>query len=263
MLISVITPTKNSAKFLKNCIESVKRQTTKAEHIIIDGGSADDTFSLLKEYDHIKWLSEPDKGMYDAINKGLNIAQGEIIGYLNADDRYCSNTFSDILHVFENNPEVDFIYGDCIYIDHNEKALYTHKPLPYFNKLLKNMKEIQWAQPSCFWRKAVHQKIGKFDPALRYIGDYDFFLRLIINNCKGFRIKKPLCFFMLHNGSLSVKARKEMREEHENLIKKYNLNQNPILNIIGKIYFKLINIYSYIGFGYIRYKLSLYKNYKD
>lgn len=245
ILVSVITPALNGGKYIEKCIESVRKQTKNAEHIIIDGGSSDDTLEIIRSYPDIKFISEPDKGMYDAINKGLKLANADIVGYLNADDRYYSDTVSKVLDIFENKPEVDFVYGGCTYINHNEKELYTFKALPYSNRLFRNMKRISWAQSSCFWRKNIHDKIGDFDSSLKYCGDYAFFLSLVLNNYKGLRINAPLSLFMIHKDSLSVKSKKEMSMEYKEIELKCSLKRNSLLGFVGEMYFKLINISVY------------------
>jgi glycosyltransferase involved in cell wall biosynthesis len=245
ILMSVITPVLNSGKYIVNCIESVKKQENNVEHIIIDGGSIDDTLEIVKSYPDIQVISEPDKGMYDAINKGLELAKGDIVGYLNADDRYLKDTVSKVIYVFENKPEVDFVYGACTYINDNEEELYTYKSLPYSNKLFRNMKRICWAQSSCFWRKSLHDKIGGFDPSLKYCGDYSFFLSFILNKFRGHKIDDTLSLFMIHDDCLSVKSKEEMFREYKEIELKNNLKRNAILGFIGEIYFKLINITVY------------------
>lgn len=247
--VSVITPSLNGGKYIGNCIESVRNQTKNVEHIIIDGDSSDDTLKIVRSYPDIKFISEPDKGMYDAINKGLKLANGDIVGYLNADDRYYSDTISRVLYIFKKKPEVDFVYGSCTYINHNEKELCTFKPLPYSNKLFRNMNRICWAQPSCFWRKNIHDKIGNFDSSLKYCGDYAFFLSLILNNFKGLRINAPLSLFMIHKDSLSVKSKKEMFREYKEIGLKCSFKRNSLLGFVGEMYFKLINISVYPKIG--------------
>ncbi|MEW5744474.1 MAG: glycosyltransferase family 2 protein [Nitrospirota bacterium] len=242
MRISIITPTLNNGNFIRECIESVRSQTIPVEHIVVDGGSKDSTIEILKEYRNIKWISEPDKGMYDAINKGLKMATGEIVGYLNSDDRYYSDTTYKVLTAFKRKPTTDFLYGACTYVDNAGKKKYIYTPLPYSNVLLRNMKGIPWAQSSCFWKAEVHRQIGCFNPALRYCGDYDFFSRLISNKLSGYRVKSPLSYFMLHENALSVKARAEMQEEFENICSRYGLKRNPFLGFIGQRYFNLINL---------------------
>ena len=120
MKISLITVTYNSEKYLSQCIESVQRQTYKnIEHIIVDGKSTDRTVSIIKNYESSisKWVSEPDKGMYDAINKGMAMATGDVIGLLNSDDMlYAEDVIENIVATFETE-NVDSIYGDLQYVD--------------------------------------------------------------------------------------------------------------------------------------------------
>jgi hypothetical protein len=183
--------------------------------------------------------------MYDAINKGVKLAKGNIIGYLNADDRYFRYTLSKVRYTFNNYPELDFIYGGCTYIDNNGKKLFTFKPLRYSRKLFKNMGRICWAQSSCFWRKEVSDKIGYFDSGLRYCGDYDFFLRLILNDLKGCRVNIPLSLFMIHDNALSSRFREEMTKERREIEVKYNFKRNSFVGLIGEFLFKSINICAY------------------
>ena len=119
MKISIITVTFNSAKYLEDCIASVIEQKhNNIEHIIIDGGSTDETLSIIKKYEHhlAYWVSEQDNGMYDAINKGLQLATGDVVGMLHSDDILASpDVISSIVESFENN-NVDSIYGDLVYV---------------------------------------------------------------------------------------------------------------------------------------------------
>src|SRR5436190_3452900 len=115
MKVSIITVTLNSAKYLQECIDSVAHQTySNIEHIVIDGNSTDGTLDIIRRYDnHIaKWISESDRGMYDAINKGMNIATGDVIGILNSDDMLATNdVIEQVVNCFQEN-KVDCLYGD-------------------------------------------------------------------------------------------------------------------------------------------------------
>jgi glycosyltransferase involved in cell wall biosynthesis len=118
--ITIITVTYNSEKTIKTALKSVKDQTYKEiEHIIIDGNSADKTVSIIKQYSYInKIISEPDDGVYDAMNKGINIAKGDIVGFLNSDDFYVKeDVLSRAVGVFEDNPSLEACYADLIYVD--------------------------------------------------------------------------------------------------------------------------------------------------
>ena len=105
MKISILTPSFNSAQYIERAIKSVMDQNYDDwEHIVVDGGSNDGTVEILKKYTHIKWISEPDRGQSDAMNKAFAMSRGDIIGYLNADDTYEPNIFKIIVEYFNNNP---------------------------------------------------------------------------------------------------------------------------------------------------------------
>ena len=113
MKISIITPSLNQGNYIKDCIESVINQNyNNFEHIIIDGDSDDNTFEVINNYNHLRVVREKDSGPASAINKGFKLASGEIVAWLNADDYYDSNVLQKINSVFEENPKVEFVYGN-------------------------------------------------------------------------------------------------------------------------------------------------------
>ncbi|MDQ3190406.1 MAG: glycosyltransferase, partial [Bacteroidota bacterium] len=115
--ISIVTPSYNQAHFIEEAIESVICQNyTNFEHIVIDGGSTDNTIKVLEKYSHLIWISEPDEGQSDAINKGFKMATGDIIGWLNADDLYLPNTFKEVAKNLKKD-EIDAVYGNYKFID--------------------------------------------------------------------------------------------------------------------------------------------------
>src|SRR3712207_3017954 len=109
--ISIITPSYNMLPYLKHCASSVRDQKVEHEHIIIDGNSSDGTKKWLEQTDGIQWVSEKDNGMYDALNKGLQLAKGEIVAHLNADEQYLPGTLQFVVDFFDRHPEVDYIVG--------------------------------------------------------------------------------------------------------------------------------------------------------
>src|SRR5665648_1202204 len=183
--ISVITPTLNHAQFIEDTIRSVLSQNyPNLEYIVIDGGSTDGTQDILKRYnDSISWISEPDKGQVDAINKGFARATGEVIAYLNSDDIYLPNTLLTVGEAFLAAPEVQIITGKCNNIDIEGKTIrpiitsYKNILLGFRNdKILKIVNYI--SQPATFWRINLLDSVGYFNSDYRYAMDYDYWLRV-------------------------------------------------------------------------------------
>ena len=133
MKVSIITITYNAENTIFNSLNSVFSQSHKnIEHIIVDGGSKDNTVKICKEFNHIsKLISEPDKGVYDAFNKGIKLATGDVIGFLNADDTfYNENSIQDIVDAFSNN-ETDIVYGNLDYVNEEGKVIRNWISRPY------------------------------------------------------------------------------------------------------------------------------------
>ena len=180
MKISIITVCYNSQKTISETIESVIRQKhLDKEYIIIDGGSSDDTLSIIKKYqNHIdKLISEKDNGIYDAINKGLKQANGDIIGLLHSDDHYPSdNVLSVVSQSFDNN-NVDIVWGNVALIDENNniKRFYSGKLIDLSSFDI----GIMPPHPSVFVRRSCYQKFGNFNLNYKISADYDLLLRFL------------------------------------------------------------------------------------
>lgn len=187
MKITILTATYNSSNAVSNCISSVFNQTyPDIEHIIIDGSSSDDTIDCIKSIpNRIKFLvSEPDKGVYDALNKGIHMATGDIIGFLHSDDILASSkTLENIASAF-TSPVVgtrrlpDVVYGDLVFVDQK----YIHKIVRYwksqpFKSCLLNMGWMP-AHPTVFMRHKVYEKHGLYNIDLKCASDYDYMLRV-------------------------------------------------------------------------------------
>jgi len=177
MKISVLTPNFNSGKYLKTCIESVLSQTyTHWEHIIVDGGSTDDTLAILKNYPHLKWVSEADKGQSDAMNKAFNMSTGDIIIYLNADDYFYEDAFQVMIDAFEKDTEIDIVVGN-LHVDMNGKKTESTNATISWEDLSIIKGRFPLNPVSYSYKRYVQEKIGNFPLNEHYTMDYWFLLR--------------------------------------------------------------------------------------
>jgi len=177
-LISIITPSYNSGPFLPQAIESVIAQNyPQVEHLIIDGGSTDNTLTVLQRYQrHVTWLSEADNGQADALNKGFQRAQGEIIGWLNADDSYQPQAFWQVARYLQQHPEVSLVYGHFNFIDERDHIFYTHR-VPTFS-LEKLLYGNIIPNASMFFRREILAELGGVNLTLHYVMDWEFVWRI-------------------------------------------------------------------------------------
>ena len=161
-LVSIVTPSFNQGAFIKDCIESIAAQTYhNIEHIVVDGESTDETLDVLRRYEgnyNMRWLSEPDGGMYEAINKGLRQARGEIVAYLNCDDLYFPWSVATAVEALTRLPDVDLIYGDLLNVDAGSKngILVFYPPFNY--GFLRRSGVL--GQPTIFWRRSAYEAMG-------------------------------------------------------------------------------------------------------
>ena len=183
--ISIVTPSYNCAAFIKETIDSVLAQGEKnLEHIVMDGGSKDGTVDILKSYPHLIWVSEKDGGQSHALNKGFALAQGEIIGWLNADDTYETGTFAKVFSVFEQYPEIDFIGTDIHIIDEQSQQIGFSKGKTFDLKEMMVVNTVK--QPTVFMRKEMVKKLVGVDESLHFVMDHEFWVRAI---AEGFQFK--------------------------------------------------------------------------
>ena len=201
--ISIITVTKNSEKYLERNILSINNQAYKNyEHIIIDGGSTDKTLDIIhKHRKKIKYfISEKDKGLYDAMNKGIKKSTGDIIGILNSDDIYYRNALKIVDKYFNKYQKLDFLFGSV----YKYKLLHGYHP-----------EKIKWTfgfysahSVGFFIRKNSHKKVGYYNIKYKYSADYDLFYRLIIKNkMSGMATNKNEIFGKFRSGGLSSRIR--------------------------------------------------------
>lgn len=179
-LFTIITPSFNQGRFIEDTILSVKNQDyPNIEHIVVDGCSQDNTLEILKKHENtynLKWISEPDEGQADALNKGFGLAKGRYIGWINSDDCYFDiSSISSAVKFFNKYPEYDVIYGDAVSIDENNNFLYVVKERKFSYDFL--TKACFLVQPSVFLRRCVIDNF-RLNATLNLAMDYDFWLRI-------------------------------------------------------------------------------------
>jgi glycosyltransferase involved in cell wall biosynthesis len=212
MDVSIITPSFNSGRYLPLAAASVADQAgVTAEHLVVDGGSTDGTVGWLQSSRGLRWSSGPDRGMYDAVNKGLAVAGGAILGYLNCDEQYLPGTLAAVADAFRANPGIDLIYGDMLVVNPDGGLLAFRKSYP-----------LRWPYvaaahlyvPSCalFWRRRVRDAGLVFDTRWCIQGDADFVLRVLRAGHRAARLPRYLAAFTLADANLgnTPAARKEM-----------------------------------------------------
>lgn len=175
-LVSIVTPCYNGASYIEQAILNVLEQGVENfEHIIIDGASQDGTVEILRRYPNVRWLSEPDTGQANALNKGFRMAQGDIIGWLNGDDTYTPGAIQTGLNYLLTHPECDIVYGDCNILRSNGSLLTVFRP-----KQTQGWEQLLggWIHtPAVFFRRHVFDRVGYLDERLRYVLDNEFWLR--------------------------------------------------------------------------------------
>jgi glycosyltransferase involved in cell wall biosynthesis len=206
-LVSIITPVRNGMPFVAEMIESVRRQDyPHVEHIAVDGGSTDGTLDVLRHSDGLIWVSEPDRGMYDAINRGFRMARGEIVAYQNADDRYVvPGAISTAAQHLREHPEVDVVFGSFRYID--EGGTPISGPQPAAPVDLRALRRCNVVPPhATFVRRAVVEQGHWLDPELQFAGDWDWLLGMSEAGRRFAQLPAVLSEFRLHPRSKTSRA---------------------------------------------------------
>ena len=185
MKVSIITSVFNNKNTVSEAIESVLNQTYKdIEYIVIDGGSTDGTIDIINSYKGkiTKFISEPDNGIYDGLNKGILKATGDIIGFLHSDDVYMDNTVIEkVVNKFYGG--YDGVYGDLIYVSKNDGKIIRYWKSGDFN-INKLKKGWMPPHPTLFLKREIYNKYGLFDTSFKIAADYDFMLRILKHNIK-------------------------------------------------------------------------------
>lgn len=253
MKISIITVTYNSFNFIKDCLQSVNEQNhISKEHIVIDGASDDGTLSFLqskrKQIDVL--ISEPDKGIYDAMNKGIKIATGDVIGFLNSDDFYAShNVLSKVKKIFNKNPKLDACYSDLIYTSQHN----INKNLRYWksSKFKPGLFSRGWCppHPTFFARRSVYERYGNFNLNYHIASDVELMMRFL----EVYKIKAS------YVPEFWIKMR--MGGTTNNNFKNILIQNKEVLNAL-KTHRLPVNLISFFLYKIFSRSLQFLKNYK-
>lgn len=206
--ISVATPVKDGSAFLAGCLQSVGGM---AEHWVVDGGSTDGTVSILSRPGPHRWISEPDEGQADAVNKGWRRSRGEILGWLNADDLYEPGAIPAVAAFFAAHPGADAAYGDASYMDESGGIVGRHRAGPWRPRRLARVCFVP--QPAMFLRRRIVGRLGPLDARWRHCMDYEYWLRLASARAEVRHIPRILARVRLHPAMKTIRERLAVHEE--------------------------------------------------
>jgi glycosyltransferase involved in cell wall biosynthesis len=204
-LVTIVTPSFNQAPFLEATLQSVLEQDyPRLEYIVVDGGSTDGTLDILRHYESrlAAWISEPDRGQTEAINKGFAMARGDILAYLNSDDTYRTGAISEAVAFLQAHPEVGMVHGCAYYIDDSGREVGRFPSAASdYRRLRRGAPTI--AQQSAFFRSVVWKMVGPLDPTFFYAMDYDLWIRISAVTPLAF-VPRYWANFRLHDESKSM-----------------------------------------------------------
>lgn len=214
MRFSIVTPSFRNSEWLKLCIASVADQGVAAEHIIQDAGSDDGTLDWLPRDQRVKAFVERDEGMYDAVNRGLRRAQGDVLAYLNCDEQYLPGTLPAVAAFFERHPQVEVLFADCVVVDPDGDYLFHRKvQIPLRHHLW--VAHLPTFTCATFFRRKIIEEDGIFfNPKFRVVGDGEWMLRLLQHRIPMAVLRQFTSAFTMTGANLGggEEARREARE---------------------------------------------------
>lgn len=231
-VFSIVTPCLNDLDLLKRCVQSVSRQDDAAlEHWVQDGGSTDGTPAWLASRTDLGFVSEPDQGLYDALNRGFHRARGDIMGWLNADEQYVPHALQSVQRAFEARPEIDIVFGDYIVTDTQGEALAARREIPFRRWTVVNG---AMGVQSCalFFRKCAWEACGPFDISYRICGDKEWVLRAAGKRLVFQHIPRFLGLFTITGRNLCLSA--DTVRESEAISRQYGASRHSAVRWIAR-----------------------------
>ena len=208
--ISIITPSYDSGRFIEEAIESVQTQSYgNVEHIVVDGGSTDNTIEIVNKFTEVDLISEDDEGIYDALNKGIEKASGEYIGWLNADDVYTEDAFELYLEAYDQNCKPEIIVGDSDVFHNSDNSMESLQKYEFTSpqKLSEGkLNQSAIGLNGCLISSELIGSIGKFDPTLEIAGDTEYLYRIVSNEPDAVAVNKVVYRYRSHEDSLTFQS---------------------------------------------------------
>jgi glycosyltransferase involved in cell wall biosynthesis len=216
MKISIVTPSFNQAEYLGRAIESVLQQRyPEVEHLVFDNCSSDGTLELLRRYPHLCWVSRPDRGQSDALNQGLALATGDVVGWLNADDLYLPQCFRRVAEAFAAHPEADLVFGDYRWVDSRGEVLRRRREIDFDLFILKYLHVLYIPTAATFVRRRVLARGFYLDPSYHFAMDYEWYVRMALGGVRFLHLPAYLADFRIHPASKTSTSAHRQRAEQE------------------------------------------------
>lgn len=223
-LVSIVTPCLNAATTLPRLLDCIEGQTYQPiEHIVVDGLSTDTTATILERVDPSKHrvIRRKDRSMYEAINRGLAKTTGEIMAYLNADDLYFPSTVETVLRYFDDHPKVDIVFGDCLSVNTDDDSFVLYLYHQEQSALSRIGLDQAIGQPSVFWRRRLWDRLGPFDDRLRFVADFEWWLRASQTGARFAKLNKILSIDCRAAGVLRNRHAAALATELETVRRRY------------------------------------------
>lgn len=243
MKFSIVTPSYNQGRYLPDCIESVKAQTGVSwEHLVIDAGSTDETLNVLRAHPHLKWVSEPDQGMSDGINRGFRKATGDWVMWLNTDDYLLPGALAKVAAVANQHPTADIIYGDCLFVDQARQPIRRKRDHRFhFGVLL--FYGCYIASTSTFLKRRIITDGQLLDLDYKVCMDFEYYVRLALAGYRFEYLPEVLAEFRWHGQNTSTVLHTRRRAERLQVQRKYLkqlgygwLGQKWLLSVLARVF---------------------------